>query len=155
MTTVRVLSREHFSCVFVNKSNTRSQSHLWIISKRIQNCLCSLLELSQMFRLEARQFQQNVISFTFLDFNFVRETSVLESNSSRLFNFLKEEHLLIIEQSDARAKLASSSCSSRPMDVGLNIIWWLDLYNKINIRNVKTATGNICCSKKLEPVFLE
>ena len=108
-----------------------------------------------MFRLEARQFQQNVISLTFLDFNFVWETSVLESNSSRLFNFLKKEHLLIIKQSDTRAKFACTSCSSRPMDVGFNIIWWLNLNNQINIRNVKATTGYICRSKKLEPVFLE
>jgi hypothetical protein len=41
------------------------------------------------------------------------------------------------------------------MNVGLCILWWLDLDDKINILNVKSTRCNICSYKNLELSLFE
>jgi hypothetical protein len=41
------------------------------------------------------------------------------------------------------------------MNVGFNFLWWLDLDNQVNIRDVEATGRDICCDQNFEFSFLE
>ena len=41
------------------------------------------------------------------------------------------------------------------MNVSLSVLWWLDLNNQVDIRNIKTTCSYICCNENLEFAFFE
>lgn len=69
----------------------------------------------------------------------LRNTNRCKFNSSPLFDLLKGKLMLHGPKSDAGSCLSSSSCTSRPMDVGFNFFRRLQLDDKINIRNIETS----------------
>ena len=41
------------------------------------------------------------------------------------------------------------------MNVSLCVLWWLDLNNQVDIRNIKTTRCYICCNENLEFTLFE
>ena len=41
------------------------------------------------------------------------------------------------------------------MDVGLSLFWWLELDDKVDVRDVKTTRGDICGDQTSELALLE
>lgn len=60
-----------------------------------------------------------------------------------IFQFLQ---IIAVIKCHTRSGLASSSCSSRAMDVVLGIFWRLHLNYKFDVWNVNSTRSNICCN---------
>ena len=63
--------------------------------------------------------------------------------------------MLLRIKSDTSTISTSSGSSTRSVNVSLNIFWWLDLDNKIYIRNIKTSGGYISCNQDVKLAFFE
>lgn len=76
-------------------------------------------------------------------------------DTSHVFNSVEEFSVPTIEEGDADATVASSGSSTRPMDVGLGVFWWLQLDDKLDIWNIDSSGSDICGNQNLEFVFFK
>jgi hypothetical protein len=94
-----------------------------------------------------------VSGFSYLVFGW--ELNSLDLNSSKVFGFGEMFLVVGVEEGDAEARSTGSCCSSSSMDVGLGLFWWLDLDDKVNLRDIKSSGRNIGGNEDLELSVLE
>ena len=71
------------------------------------------------------------------------------------FDLLNQLIGLLGVEGNASSMLASSGCSSRPVDIGFDILGWLDLNDQFHVFNVESTSSNVSSDKNLEFSFLE
>jgi hypothetical protein len=72
-----------------------------------------------------------------------------------VLNVLNELLLLNSVESNACSRATSSSSSSRSVNVGLSVLWRLNLHNEINTRNIKSTGSNISSNQYTELFILK
>ena len=92
---------------------------------------------------------------SFLSLVLSRDLYPFYLNSSKVFSFGEMFFVVRVVKSDAEARSACSCCSSSSVDVGLSLLWWLNLHNKVNLRDIKTSGGDVGGNKDLELSILE
>jgi len=84
-----------------------------------------------------------------------RHTSFSELYATLILNLLDQVPLRAIVESDAGPKLSGTCSSPCPVNVRLNLLGWLDLDDKFNLRNVETSAADIGCSQNLAATLFE
>jgi hypothetical protein len=65
-----------------------------------------------------------------------------------LLQIPEEPKLMLINKEEGSTfATCSSSCTPNSMDVIFWIIWWIELYDPINVREVKTSLSDISAQK--------
>ena len=66
----------------------------------------------------------------------------------RLLQESKEPKLVLVDEEKGSALATSTSSSTaNSMDVVLGIIWWVELHDPVNIREIETSLSNIGAKK--------
>ena len=55
--------------------------------------------------------------------------------------------MLVDEEKGSTLTTGTSSSTANSMDVVLGIIWWVELHDPVNIREIETSLGNISAKK--------
>jgi hypothetical protein len=79
----------------------------------------------------------------------------LELDSSLILDLLNELIGLLCVEGNASSGLSSSGSSSRSMNVGLGVLWWLNLDDEVDILDVETSGSDISGNEHLELTLLE
>ena len=95
-----------------------------------------LIEVFNNFRIYISKFLDDLLVLCLDHIIFGWNWHSLEFDLGKLFNPIKKLDILVVEERDADATLACSSCSTRSVDVTLCVLWWLKLDDKFNVRNV-------------------
>lgn len=79
----------------------------------------------------------------------------LNLNSSKVLSFGEMLFVVRVVECNAEARSTCSCCSASSVDVGFSFLWWLDLHNKVNLRDIKSSGCNVSGYKDLELSVLE
>lgn len=139
----RAISQSNLKCFF------------FITIVLIDQYFCNILKQRENIFVHILKVFKNTFGRSFDDVFRLRHTNSFESNSCLIFNFLNELVSLFGVESNASSGFTCSSSSSRSMNVRLSILWWFNLNNEINIFDIKTSGGNICCDQDLKFTLLE
>ena len=82
-------------------------------------------------------------------------TYSLELDACLALNLLDQLVGFLGIEGDASSRLASSSGSTRSMDVGLGVLWWFDLDDELHVLDVKASACDIGSNEDLELALLE
>ena len=119
---------------------------------RLQSCIESFLWISvpleELFGSSV-VVRGSLVEITFLahhgtltsliNFIITWDRNFVHCDSSQVFNTLEEFSVLAVEKGDASARLSSSGSPTRSMDVGLCILWWLKLNDKLDIWDMDSS----------------
>jgi hypothetical protein len=81
----------------------------------------------------------NLFDFGFHCFISLRLCDNSEFETSFVFDHFHDGASCIVIESDALAFFARSGCSTRPVDVGLDLDWRACLDDEVNIRDIKAS----------------
>lgn len=85
----------------------------------------------------------------------LRDTDWNELDASIPFNVLDHHLVLLGPECNASSRLAGSGRSTRSMNVGLSVLWRLNLNNKVNVWNVEASRSYISCNQHTKFVLFE
>jgi len=101
------------------------------------------------------QVVTDVHSASLDDIFWLRHTYTLELDAGLRLNLLHKHLRLVRVERDASAASACSCRTTTSMDVGLGLFGRLELDDKVDIRDVEAARGNICGDEDSEFALLE
>jgi hypothetical protein len=85
----------------------------------------------------------------------LRRANARERDADLLFQVLERAHVALREERDCRSGSAGSTGSTRAMDIGLGVAWWLALNDQIDARDVETACRHVGGNQAAEGALLE
>lgn len=83
------------------------------------------------------------------------DTNFLELNTSLELDLLERKLVFHGPEGDTGSRLTSSRSTSRSVNISLDILWWLNLNDQINVGNIKTSRRNICSYKNRKLLLLK
>jgi hypothetical protein len=122
-----------------HKSEGFLKSGFFVSIAHKDELLCSCIKHWEKFIIDFLELLDRISGCSLVHIFWLWDTNEVELESCFIFNLL--DHLLVLHgpESDASSGLSCSGSSSRSMDVGFDLFWWLNLDNKINIWDIKTS----------------
>lgn len=105
--------------------------------------------------IDSLELLDRVPRSSFDDVTGLGNTNIYEIDSGFAFDELDLTLVFQGPEGDASTRLASSRCSSRPMDVALHILWWFNLNDKVDIGNIEASCRHVSRNKDTELVLFE